>query len=247
MLARRVVSKPSPVSDSSSKAHSGRPHAVGILLAALLSAAFLAGFWRPLADGFDRIYPTRSDVARLADPGVQLDVSVHPEASDDDEIRSALGVLPGTYVRRARDAGGRFVIVQHQALSGIAVAGKQTELHEVVGLYVPSERVAYVAGNTDAVGETALHEFGHMLDHLLGEPSSKGFTPVYESARRDRKIAAKFRDSPSEFFAEFFAAYYFSDRSRAWLERRFPEAHAYFARLEREPAPPTAAATEAPR
>jgi hypothetical protein len=208
-----------------------KPQLLGLALGALCLVAFVGGFWRPLADGFDRKFPSRDGVSKLADASLAVEVSVDSGASDSEAVRSALRVLPASLVRTVRDFGGRVVIVKRGTLASIAVPGMQ-ELHQVVGLYVPKTRVAYVASDSEAPGETALHEIGHLLDHALGSLTSKTFLPVYQAARKDKRIAAKYRDDPKEFFAEFFATYYFSDRSREWLSRRATDASRYLAELE---------------
>lgn len=220
-------------SGSPRPANAQRPRVIGLVLASISTIGFLVGFWSPLMDGVDRRLPRRERVLELADPSQTMPVEVDPSARDSSDVREALQALPGPMVTFLRGFGGRVVIVKRAALINFDTEG---ELRDVVGVYVPAQRTAYVAFDAGGPGETALHEVGHMLDHALGELATQpAFTRIYESARLDTKVTARFRDLPKEFFAEFFATYYFSDRARGWVERRFPDAAAYLAELERSP------------
>jgi hypothetical protein len=95
-----------------------------------------------------------------------------------------------------------------------------------------------------------LHEYGHMVDYIFGETISEEIkgTKRLSNTKRFIKIHEKYANKKvlgifdvlepyfkylrDEFFAERFAEFYYSKKTRKSLERKFPEAHEYFKLLE---------------
>lgn len=208
-----------------------RPTPLQLALIGLCLGGFVYALAGPVLDGLDRRYPDRERVAALSDPAVQLEVNLAEEDVDSAAARSALQVLPAPLVRLLREFGGRVVFTDLAALE--AMHPDDTNITHTAGLYVREQRIAYIAHDTGEPGLTALHEIGHMIDHALFDlSSSEAFLRIYEDARQNESLGAGWRDDTREFFADFFARYYFSDARRNWLASRFPEARQYFANLE---------------
>ena len=95
-----------------------------------------------------------------------------------------------------------------------------------------------------------LHEYGHMVDYIFGETISEEIkgTKKLSNTQKFRKIHEKYANKKvlgifdvlepyfkylsDEFFAERFAEFYYSKRTRKMLEQKFPEAYEYFKSLE---------------
>ena len=91
----------------------------------------------------------------------------------------------------------------------------------------------YVNQDKDEAGRTALHEFGHLFDHVLGRRSSSGeFLNAFSAAKDAGRLGAHYASSPQEFFADGYARYYFSDRSRRRLRDEYPDAARFFDALD---------------
>ena len=106
----------------------------------------------------------------------------------------------------------------------------------------------YKAQTSSANAE--LHEYGHMVDYIFGEIISEKMNGMkrLSNAQKFRKIHEKYANKKvlgmfdvlepyfkylrDEFFAERFAEFYYSKRTRKMLERKFPEAYEYFKSLE---------------
>ncbi len=93
------------------------------------------------------------------------------------------------------------------------------------GEYRPLRKEAFVkAPNTvkpELLNERALHEYGHMVDILLGL-----FSHSYPFAQ--------YWPVQDDAFAGTFARFYLSDRSRRNLKRHRPEFYAYFLQMEKK-------------
>ena len=198
----------------------------------LCLGGFLANLWVPLGDALDASFPGRQVVSRHARGESTWDIAVAPEALDNADVRSALGVLSPAYAELVRDFGGQLVITRVDALSQVRTSS-QRELTYTAGVYFAKGRVAYIAHDSGDPGWTALHELAHMLDHALGELSGRvDFVDVYEQLRTDERLNPYARTNSQECFAELFTRYYFSDRRRGHLADRFPLASRYMASLE---------------
>ncbi|MBS3147157.1 hypothetical protein J4471_05695 [Candidatus Woesearchaeota archaeon] len=107
---------------------------------------------------------------------------------------------------------------------------------------IVQERQAYVDE-----GYTALHEYGHMVDHLLGFPSnSKAFVNLFgDSLINNRNYFARFIlrkeeinwNKATEYFADHFSSFYYSKKSREGMKKLNPEICKFFEKLEKSVPP----------
>ena len=107
----------------------------------------------------------------------------------------------------------------------------------------------YYKAQTSSVN-AELHEYGHMVDYIFGEniseeikgtkrlSNTKKFTKIHRKYTNKKFLGIFDIEEPyfkylrDEFFAERFAEFYYSKRTRKSLERKFPEAYEYFKSLE---------------
>jgi len=192
---------------------------------------FVGALWSPVLDGIDAEFPSRAELLQGRQP---TDWTLHlaDGGRDSTDVRDALGVLGPGYRDLALRSDARILLTSRDALA--QAAGDTNELMYTAGIYVPDKKQAYIAYDAENPGRTALHELGHMVDHLLDYPSqSAEFERIYTKLRGDDRLAGYPRTRPRELFAELFAMYHFSDRQRDHVVDRFPEAARYFAELER--------------
>ncbi len=186
----------------------------------------------PLLDALDAQYPWRSTVAlRAAPPEQRIELSGEAPSSARARIETALAVLPRGFVRVAEAHRATIVPLTTQELNRRYPS--HDELSQHAGLYDPDERVLYVAFDSDRAGRTALHEYGHLIDDALDHPSSSSaFGEIAAEARAQPRFRRYYVSQPAETFAELFARYYYSDRTRNRLRRDHPRGFAYFEALE---------------
>jgi len=209
-----------------------RRRAATLWLTAGLGVLVLFGLGPSILDGVDAEHPWRSEVARHAAPTdlrPELTGNAPPAAAS--RIEDALAVLPAGLVRLGRERDAAVEMLTAAELNRRYPS--HSELSENAGIYDPEKHVAYVATDGSHNGHTALHEYGHLVDDALGRPSSgSAFAPIYDEAVAQKRLRRYYVSSPAETFAELFARYYYSDRTRARLRREHPLAYEYFADLE---------------
>jgi Anthrax toxin lethal factor, N- and C-terminal domain len=193
------------------------------LYAVLLGSATL--------DALDADFPRRDEVLALADPQSPIAVGMGEGGEADDGVNAALATLPARYVALANDRGAKLLMTDLATLERIGPE-PGTPIHMIAGLFLPKRLEMLVAHDAQRPGMTALHEFGHFLDHALGDCSfSDRFDELWESAN-DGTTRRYYLSSTRELFAHYFSAYYFSDRRRRRLTDEHPDAARFFAEIE---------------
>ena len=226
-LDRRIVQK-GWVGDDASQARS-----LGMVIAVLCCGAFIVGIWEPLADGLDRRFPSRAVVGKWGSKAASWRIELDQGGDESAAVRAALRSVPEALAERVRDFGGRIIFTRSERLEHIRNLDEH-DLLRAAGVYLPASRTAYISTDSEAAGQTGLHEVGHMLDHALGDLSSKRpFLKIYELVTANRLLSVYARSNPRECFADIFQRYYFSDRRRDNLAAQLPEAIEYMRALER--------------
>ncbi|MEZ4440774.1 MAG: hypothetical protein R3B72_16865 [Polyangiaceae bacterium] len=181
-------------------------------------------------DAVDSEFPRRVEVAALADPAERLAVELGPGGEDVPAVGEALASLPGPLVARAKREGLRVRITD---LATLKQSGAEAAPMSVVaGLFVPRSLEILIAHDTEHPGLTALHEFGHYLDHTLGNCSaSPRFQALWDRAD-DGTTRRYYLAAAPELFAHYVTEYYFSDRRRDRLVEEQPEAAALLRAIE---------------
>ncbi len=209
-----------------------RPRLLGMAIAVACCGAFIVGVWGPLADGLDRHFPSRAVVGKHSSPG-NWKIELEGASDDNPAVREALLGVPTAFAESIARFGGRIVFTHSDRLAGIRNLD-QHDLARAAGVYHPASRAAYISTDGEAAGHTGLHEVGHMLDHALGDLSTRApFLALYEHITAYGLLSPYARKNPRECFADIFERYYFSDRRRARLAAELPEAIDYMEALER--------------
>jgi hypothetical protein len=199
-------------------------------------SAGLAGFYWILLgsltlDSLDKEFPRREESCPAPREDLVLPIELRDLAAADPDIRVALSCLPPAHLLRARDFGARFVVTKTE-LTEIFPGLADNEGLGVGGVYDRENRTLYVKQDGGA-DRTALHEFGHLFDHVLGDRSSSSeFLSAFSAAKNAGTLGAHYASAPQEFFAESYARYYFSDRSRRRLRDDYPDAGRFFDALD---------------
>ncbi len=179
-----------------------------------------------------------------------LDESVDdPEAEAN--LSDILELVPDAIQRRMNTAGGKVMLFEGRIrdIDEIKDLEKKTntplycttkDIEKADGVYVQDLNTSYVR-NDPFTPRLALHEYGHMVDHVLGDRSLEAdFLSIYISSKAehgaafDKNAHRKYgKLTAREFFAECFAEYYLDPLSWEGLKSDFPEAHEYFRKLEK--------------
>jgi len=101
--------------------------------------------------------------------------------------------------------------------------------------FIPMAMSIHVNGGAPGLPARGVyaHELGHLIDHALGNVS-KGqlWAKIHgREINRGNKLSAYGRKAPTEGFAEFTRMVYASNIPHADIERAFPQATAYFKKL----------------
>ncbi len=185
-------------------------------------------------------------------PNYKLNVREKDQKSIDN-ILDILENVPDTYQKAVNDYGGTVEIFDGKItdnesmrhLKGKKIRGSEhiSNWDNHQASHVPYEKKILIKQNYSHFSpciNLELHEYGHITDSALGNISYKGeFKKIFEDYNRNGiiefSIGSKYqRDNIREFFAESFAKYYFSDKSRENLEKNYKEIYGYFNNLEKK-------------
>ncbi len=204
---------------------------LGYSIGAICLAAFALMLWTPLLDALDSEWPIRDAVAEHGGD-TQWNIERADGVQRSAAVAASLAVLSPAYRRFVESVGGKLILTTKAALAAAQTRAPNALVH-TAGLYLPDAKTALIAHDTEDPGWTALHELGHLIDHQSDRLStSDGFLRIYERLSEDPRLDEYARSSSGELFAELFSRYYFSDRRRAHLQQRFPEAAEYMRSLE---------------
>lgn len=195
-----------------------------------LSAFYAVLLGSQTLDAVDKEFPSRDTVC--AAPS-ELSLRYELRAAElDDDIVDALRCVPAAHQELANRFGAKLVIVD-DALEKVFPQIEVDPVSELAGVYDPDTRTLYVNQRKRYPGKTTLHELGHLLDHALGDPSEREpYISIHSAARERGDLALRLAASPREHFAESFARYYFSDRTRRRLQEQDARTWEYFRDLK---------------
>lgn len=182
------------------------------------------------------------------------------EAADGDRqsvenIVNRLEHVPDPFQKIVNDHRATVVIFDGDALDHVSSFEATEDLRNVSGVYVPSVKGIFINHHGHRPDDISvcleLHEYGHAIDHALAAlpdtpytneagyyvSGSDEFKQIHEEATRKTSWFTMFvmtdhEEDRREFFAESFARFYYSDRSRASMKRRLPECHEFFRKME---------------
>ena len=184
----------------------------------------------------------------------------HRDSTWDRDPRNAENIVrtlenvPDAFQTLINDFGAVVVVFDGSAWDHVPSyeAGENPE--SVSGLFVSSTKEILINHNghqpTDTSVSLELHEFGHAIDRMLADMSNTPYgnnhgywvsdSPDFRNIHRAAMANPRFRlfmmqpheESPQEFFAECFARFYHSDKSRESMKARLPECYRFFAKME---------------
>ncbi|MBW2991670.1 hypothetical protein KY345_00450 [Candidatus Woesearchaeota archaeon] len=203
--------------------------------------------------------PKANEVRRYSTEAVKANHRISINKRDERAINRILNKLenvPDAFQKKGNEYGGVVVIFDGRITEDKCSAYLGLEQHKeqikkagfenTIGTYFPFTGEVFVKQKSRPKGISAvLHEYGHMIDYAL-VGGWMDFSSNEKEFRRIFDISKKYRDffffkrmdnhessDPREFFAESFARYYFSDKSRKKLRKEFPEAYQYLCDLEK--------------
>ena len=195
-----------------------------------LSAFYAVLLGTQTLDAIDKEFPNRGGIC--TEPS-ELVIRYELRAAEiDDDIADALRCVPASHQELANRFGAKLVI-DDEPLEKAFPQIEVDPVSELAGVYDPKTRTLYVNQRKRYPGKTTLHELGHLVDHALGDPSEREpYTSIHAAARARGDLALRLAASPREHFAESFARYYFSDRTRRRLQEQDARTWEYFRDLK---------------
>lgn len=213
------------------------------ILASLLGGGINRTNYRPLRQEPARsssVLPEYELETKDTDPD-SVDLLIDALEKVPDRIQYAVNKRGGKVVLFEGDIHDTETVSRLEELTCEKISCDAMNIDEARGVYVYAAKKAMIKQGSDGFQRVALHEYGHMVDHLFSRLSSTyEFQNIYldslvlhhRSFRKNQNRLYGMRTS-KEFFAECFAEFHYSSATRQELEIDFPEAYRYLADLER--------------
>lgn len=171
-----------------------------------------------------------------------------------EEIINNLEHVPDKIQQICNDYGGKVIIfdgriteLEHMKhYKGQKPKGWELSWEHAPGTYYNKFKEVMIKQSYDEYGTNLeLHEYGHMVDYALGKLMEEGrlsdikeFIEIHEKYSNQKFLGIFNTMKPyeknfrNEFFAESFAKYYYSKKTRKKLKKEYPEVYKFFKSLE---------------
>lgn len=168
-------------------------------------------------------------------------------------IIKTLEKVPDPLQRMVSDYGATVVLFGGEVLDHIDSYEGTEDLRGVRGVLIPSTKEVFIHYTGHSAEDNSvsleLHEYGHAVDMALAElpgtpytspgffvSRSKEFSEIHKSSMRNPWfslfVMARYERTNREFFAESFARFYYSDRTRESMKQLTPECYEFFRKME---------------